>query len=157
MGLIVHEAALGDAQLIADLTRASWSGKVATSSSGHRETAEVVRRHLQDGGGFVLSLDNQTIGSVRWLPLDAEPNIWEMLRMGVLPSHRGQGLSMHLLEAVIRRAQEAQIRELRLAVRADQPRLLDFYAAYHFDIAPELEYSHANPTEPTPIVMRRAL
>lgn len=157
MSLVVREAALGDAQLIADLTRASWSGKVAPSSSGHRESADLVRRHLQNGGGFVMSLDEQAIGSVRWLPLDAEPDIWEMLRMGVLPSHRGQGLSMHLLEAVIRRAQEAQINELRLAVRADQPRLLDFYAAYHFDIAPELEYSHANPAEPAPTVMRRVL
>jgi hypothetical protein len=31
------------------------------------------------------------------------------------------------------------------------------YAAYGFELAPELEYAHANPLEPAPHVMRRVL
>jgi ribosomal protein S18 acetylase RimI-like enzyme len=157
MGLLVRPAESGDAQLIADLTRAAWGGKVALSSSGHRETALRVLQDLRDGGGFVLLLDEVPAGSVRWMPLDAEPTIWEILRMGVLPEHRGSNLSQHLLEAVIHQALESDVSELRLAVRTDQPQLLDFYTALGFEPAAELEYSHANPLEPAPHVMRRLL
>ena len=157
MDIIVREATLDDAQLIADITRAAWAGKVAVTSSGHRETAVRVREHLQEGGGYVLLKNEEPIGSVRWLPLEGEPGVWEILRMGVLPRYRGEHLSEQLLEAVIHRALAAEITELRLGVRSDQPRLLDLYAAYGFELAPELEYSHANPAEPPPNVMRRML
>lgn len=157
MELIIREASLDDAQLLADLTRAAWAGKVAVTSSGHRETAVQVLQHLQQGGGLILLLDGAPVGSVRWLPLDAESDVWDIVRMGILPSQRGQSLSQHLLEAVIHCAQEANVRELRLAVRHDQPRLMDLYAAYGFELAPELEYAHANPLEQPPMVMRRVL
>jgi hypothetical protein len=42
-------------------------------------------------------------------------------------------------------------------VRADQPRLLDLYSAYDFELALELEYTDADPLEPVPAVMRRLL
>jgi ribosomal protein S18 acetylase RimI-like enzyme len=157
MDIIVREATAEDAPLIAELTRKAWAGKVSVTSSGHRETAVNVADHLRDGGGFIL-LDGETpIGSVRWLPLDAEPDVWEILRMGVVADYRGTNLSQHLLEAVIHHALAAGIEELRLAVRSDQPKLIDFYTAYEFTLAEELEYSHANPLEPAPLVMRRLL
>lgn len=157
MDLLIREATLDDAQLIADLTRAAWAGKVAATSSGHRETAIVVAEHLQIGGGFILLVDENPAGSVRWLPLDSDPLVWEVARMSVLPAYRGNGLSQHLLEAVIHRALASGVEELRLAVRSDQARLLDLYAAYEFELALELEYTHANPLEPAPTVMRRLL
>jgi len=157
MNLVVREATKDDAQLIAGLTRAAWAGKVSVTSSGHRETAVIVAEHLRDGGGFVLMVDDQAVGSVRWLPLDAEPDVWEICRMGVLPEYRGSNLSQHLLEAVIHHGLESGVEEVRLAVRADQPKLIDFYTAYEFELAEELEYSHANPLEPAPLVMRRSL
>ena len=157
MDILIREATVDDAQLIADLTRACWSQKVAPTSSGHRETAVRVRQDLLHGGGFILMRDDAPIGSVRWMPVEGESDIWEIVRMGVLPRYRGERLSQHLLEAVVHRAQECGISELRLAVRADQERLLDLYAAHGFDVAPELEYTHANPVEPEPTVMRRSL
>ncbi|WP_420474079.1 GNAT family N-acetyltransferase [Noviherbaspirillum sp. ST9] len=157
MNIVVREATLEDAQLIAELTRAAWAGKVAVTSSGHRETAVRVLQDLQNGGGFILLRNDEEIGSVRWLPLDSEPDVWEIVRMGVLPSYRGEHLSQHLLEAVIHRAFAADVRELRLGVRADQERLLDLYSAFGFELAPEIEYTHANPLEPAPMVMRRIL
>lgn len=155
--ILVREAAPEDAQLIADLTRAAWAEKVAVTSSGHRETAVLVTQHLHDGGGFLLLLDEVPVGSVRWLPLDCESDIWEILRMGVLPDYRGINLSQHLLEAVIHHALASEVRELRLGIRADQTRLVDLYAAYEFEVADELDYTHANPLEPPPTVMRRIL
>ncbi|MDO8651242.1 MAG: GNAT family N-acetyltransferase [Undibacterium sp.] len=157
MEVLIREATPEDAQLIAHLTRACWHDKVAAGSSGHHEALERVTLDLQQGGGFVLLINEEPAGSVRWLPMEADRDTWEMLRMGVLPAFRGTGLSQHLLEAVIHHAQTTGIAELRLGVRVDQPRLLDLYAAYHFEMAPELEYSHANPDEPAPHVMRRFL
>ena len=157
MNLMVREATKDDAKLIAELTRAAWAGKVSVTSSGHRETAVIVAEHLRDGGGFVLEIDNRAVGSVRWLPLDAEQDVWEVCRMGVLPEYRGSNLSQHLLEAVIHHGLATGVEEVRLAVRADQPKLLDFYSAFEFELAEELEYSHANPLEPPPLVMRRLL
>lgn len=157
MDLLIREATVDDARLIADLTRAAWAGKVAVTSSGHRETAVAVAEHLQLGGGFILLADETPAGSVRWLPLDSDPSIWEVARMGILPTYRGNSLSQHLLEAVIHRALASDVEELRIAVRSDQTRLLDLYAAYGFDLALELEYTHANPLEPAPTVMRRLL
>lgn len=157
MNVLVREAHVDDAQLIAELTRAAWSDKVALTSSGHRETAVRVLEDLQAGGGFVLLVDDVPAGAVRWAPIDSDPSVWEIMRMGVAPSFRGAHLSQHLLEAVIHRALASDVSELRLAVRAEQARLLDLYAAFGFELAPELEYTHANPYEPTPVVMRRRL
>ena len=157
MDLLVREATLDDAQLIADLTRAAWAGKVAATSSAHREAAADVAEQLRMGGGFILLVYDMPAGSVRWLPMDSDPFVWEVSRMGILPAYRGNSLSQHLLEAVIHRALESDIEELRIAVRSDQTRLLDLYAAYGFDLAMELEYTHANPLEPAPTVMRRIL
>lgn len=157
MNLLIREARLDDAQLIAGLTRAAWAGKVAATSSGHRETAAGVMEHLQTGGGFILLADEMPAGSVRWLPLDSDPSIWEIARMGILPAYRGHSLSQYLLEAVIHHALSCDVEELRIAVRSDQSRLLNLYAAYGFEPALELEYTHANPLEPAPAVMRRLL
>lgn len=157
MNLQVREASTDDAALIAELTRACWAERVSASSSGHRESTERVLHDLQRGGSFVLQVDAQAIGSVRWLPSDTETEVWEIMRMGVLPAYRGQGLSQHLIEAVIHRAQSADINELRLAVSADQGRVSDLYAVFEFELVPELEYTRANPLEEPPLVMRRLL
>ncbi|QYF92502.1 GNAT family N-acetyltransferase [Massilia sp. PAMC28688] len=157
MSIMVREAGIVDAELIASLTRAAWAGKVPVTSSGHRETAQRVRDELRSGGAFILLLDGTPVGSVRFAPHDEDSATWEIRRMGVLPHCRGRNLSQHLLEAVIHHALASNTHELRLAVRSDQPRLLDLYAAYAFELAEELDYSHTNPAEPAPRVMRRYL
>jgi hypothetical protein len=154
MNLVVREATKEDASLIAELTRAAWAGKVSVTSSGHRETAVIVAEHLRDGGGFVFeSISNRRLGALAAAGCGAG-------RVGNLPhgraaGYRGSNLSQHLLEAVIHHGLAAGVEEVRLAVRADQPKLIDFYTAY--ELAEELEYSHANPLEPAPLVMRRSL
>ena len=155
--LVIREASIDDAPLLAHLTRQSWAEKVDGETAGHQESSEQVEYELMHGGGFILFINEEPAGSVRWLPLDDESNVWEMRRMGVLPAFRGNALSQHLLEAVIHHAQAAGVEELRLGVREDQERLLDLYAAYEFELAPELDYTHVNPNEESPLVMRRFL
>ena len=108
--------------------------------------------------GSVL-LDGKPVDRARilFLPAEGENDVWEILRMGVLPEYRGAALSQQLLEAVIHQALAAGVTELRLAVRSEQGRLIDLYATYGFELAPELDYPHANPVEPPPHVMRRHL
>jgi GNAT superfamily N-acetyltransferase len=155
--LLVRPAEDEDAALIAELTRQCWAGKVAPSSSGHRESAQQVAEQLRTGGAFLLLVDEVPVGSVRWMPADDDTDAWEVKRMGVLPQWRGHQLSQHLVEAVVHHALACGIGELRLAVRSDQPKLIDFYAAFGFELAEELEYLGANPAEPEPFVMRRWL
>ena len=151
----VTEASLEDAELIADLTRASWEDKVNPNSRGHHETAELVTRDLIRGGGYILHVNDAPSGSLRWVPVDGEWDVWEVRRIGVLPIYRGKNLSEYMLEAVVHRALASDIQELRVAVRADQPRLVDFYAAFGFEVAPELEYSHDMAGLETPPIMLR--
>ncbi|MBS1169874.1 MAG: family N-acetyltransferase [Burkholderiaceae bacterium] len=155
LNILISEASINDAPLIAELTRASWADKVNPKSSGHRETAELVQADLQRGGAFILFVNDTASGSVRWLPVEGESGVWEVRRMGVMPMYRNRNLSQYLLEAVIHRTLSADVHELRLGVRADQPRLVDFYAAFGFELAPELEYPHDMHGEPAPIMMRR--
>jgi ribosomal protein S18 acetylase RimI-like enzyme len=157
MNIIVREAEFDDAHLIAEITRAAWADRVAATPGGDQETAERVLRDLREGGGFIMTRDEVPIGSVRWVPVESQSRIWEIQRMGVLPAHRGERLSQHLLEAVIHRALANEVEELRLEVRIDQDRLLDLYATFGFELAPELEYSYAPLSEPGPTVMRRIL
>lgn len=157
MHVLTREANFSDALLIAELTRACWADRVAASSSGHRESVERVQQQLKCGGAYLLLVEDEIVGSVRWLPSENDRHIWEVMRMGVLPKYRGDSLAEHLLEAVIKRAQSVSVREIQLAVRADQARLLALYATYGFVLAPELTYAHANPAEPAPTVMRRLL
>jgi ribosomal protein S18 acetylase RimI-like enzyme len=155
--LVIREANIEDASLLAHLTRQSWVDKVLGTTTGHEETSDQVEQELMRGGGFILLINEEPAGSVRWLPLDDESNVWEMRRMGILPAFRGSALSQYLLEAVIHHAQAAGVHELRLGVREDQMALLDLYATYEFELAPELDYTHVNPNEESPLVMRRML
>ncbi|MFX6119054.1 GNAT family N-acetyltransferase, partial [Acinetobacter baumannii] len=73
-----------------------------------------MQEDLQHGGAFILLSGETPAGSVRWLPLDTERDVWEIRRMGIAPAFRGERLSQHLMEALIHRAQSADVRELRL-------------------------------------------
>jgi len=105
MNVTVREATLEDAQLIAELTRACWAKRVALSSSGHRETAVRVLQHLQEGGGFVMLDGDEPIGSVRWLPLEGQGDIWEILRQSARAAAHGDasGLGSSLARRPTRR------------------------------------------------------
>lgn len=151
---LLREAKPADAALLRELMLACWEGKVAANSSAFRETESDIRAELARGGAFILWLDATPIAAVRWRALG---DAWEMARLGVLPAHRRQGHSQTLCEAVAAKAHAAGARELRIGIRRDQPRLLEFYAAQGFALADDFKYSHPNPLVEPPWLMRRML
>jgi GNAT superfamily N-acetyltransferase len=149
---ILREMTPGDASLVARLTREAWAGIVAPDSSGHRESEERVLKDLAHGGGLVMEIDGQAVGSVRW---HAEPFWWTIMRLGIVPPYRGRGLSTWLTNEVLMRAARAGVQELRLAVRTDQPALLKYYERLGFTVDRSLDYPQRNPHNPAPLVLRR--
>ncbi len=178
----LREATLDDAELIARLTRACWVGK-PEGSSGHFESAEKVRKDLTEGEGIVMELSGVPVGSVRYFPVresnqsgayitapvvpgayitapvvpGAYVTALEIGRLGILPEHRGRGLSTWLMNEITMRATLRGIQELRLAVRTDEPGLLEYYKRQGFFEDASISYSHANPNSPKPIAMRKYL
>ena len=157
MRIIVREAVLEDAPLIANLTRKAWAGKCPPTSRGHRDTWVNVNEDLHAGGAFILLVDDIPAGSLRWAPLDEDENVWKIRRLGVIPAFCGQNLSQHLIEAVIHHAQLCEIAELRLFLHRYLEPLTSLYEAYGFKLAPEIEFSTRDTLDLPPIMMRKTL
>ena len=103
--------------------------------------AQVVRRAWADR----VALDGaEVVGTVRH-PDPRLRGVWEIRKLGVLPEYRQQGVAHRLMEALLRQAFELRARELRLAVRHDQPKLLKWYTQFGFTYDPSLRYSTPNP------------
>ena len=160
----LRNATPDDAELIARLTRACWVGK-PEGSSGHHESEANVLQSLRDGEAIIMELAGVPVGSVRYYPVletgtNGEkfgPIALEIGRLGILPEHRGRGLSTWLMNEVMMRATTRGIQELRLAVRTDEPGLLEYYKRQGFFEDASISYSHANPNSPKPITMRKYL
>lgn len=155
--IIVREASLDDAELLAEMTRKAWAGKMVDRSTGHSETKDSVLNDLQQGGAFILYADGKPVGFLRWRPKTGESHIWFINRMGILPEERGQGLSEHLLEAIIHHAYMSEITEIQLALYPEHDRLVDFYAIFGFNLAPEIEIISYDPLMPDPIMLKKEL
>lgn len=159
----LRAAAPGDAALILRITRAAWTGRVDPGSSAFRETENAIAVELAEGGGFVLYVEGTAAGSVRYSPVTSDSRssasgaAWEVRRMGVLPAYRGRGYALMLMDAVVARALEKGVFDLRLGVRYDQPRLIEVYEGMGFVLAPDIAYAHASPGSVPPTVMRRSL
>ena len=57
MKIVVREASLEDAPLIAELTRKAWADKCPPISGGHHDTWQKVNEDLHAGGAFILMAD----------------------------------------------------------------------------------------------------
>ncbi len=157
MKIVVREASLEDAPLIAELTRQAWADKCPPFSGGHHDTWQKVNEDLHAGGAFILLADGIPAGSLRWAPLDEDEHIWKIRRLGIIPAFCGQNLSQHLIEAVIHHAQLCEIDELRLFLHHYLEPLTSLYEAYGFELAPEIEFPARDSMDISPITMRRIL
>jgi GNAT superfamily N-acetyltransferase len=150
----LRQAAPADAALIRRITHAAWTGRVDPSSSAYRETEDEIAQQIAEGGAFIMDIDGEPAGSIRYSPI---PNAWEVRRMGVAPPWRGKGYAGLLMDAVVEHARRHGISDLRLAVRYDQPRLIGYYRTLGFQPAPGIVYAHQSPGTPAPTVLRRVL
>ncbi|HEU4740180.1 MAG TPA: GNAT family N-acetyltransferase [Meiothermus sp.] len=153
----IRMAQLEDAQAIAQMIRIAWAGKVAPDSSGHYETADKVRADLEKGYGWVVEQDGKIIATVRLVPHPSERGVGEIKKLGVLAEHRKQGWGPKLMEVLEEKAQALGLEELRLAVRHDQYRLVEWYGSLGYTLNPQLVYSAANPLTPPPFVLHKNL
>jgi ribosomal protein S18 acetylase RimI-like enzyme len=155
--LVIRPATLDDAEAIAQMVRRAWAGRVAPDSSGHRETAGKVRLDLQKGSGWVVVDGEKVVASVRLLPHPSEAGVGEVRKLGVLPEYRKQGWGSKLVGVLEERARALGLKELRLAVRHDQYRLVEWYGSLGYVLDPSLVYSAANPLTPPPFVLHKYL
>lgn len=153
----IRPATLDDAAAIAQVVRQAWASRVAPDSSGHRESAETVRLDLQRGFGWVVVDGGRVVASVRLVPHPSEAGVGEIKKLGVLPEYRKRGWGPKLMERVEREAKALGLGELRLAVRHDQYRLVEWYGSLGYVLEPSLVYSAANPLTPPPFVLRKYL
>lgn len=153
----VRPAKLEDAEAIAQMIRAAWADKVAADSSGHQETPEKVRADLEKGCGWVVEKGGQIIATVRLVPHPTEQGVGEIKKLGVLPEHRNQGWGPKLMNVLEEKAPGLGLGELRLAVRHDQYRLVEWYGSLGYVLNPQLVYSAANPLTPPPFVLHKYL
>lgn len=123
-----------------------------------RETPETVAAQIAKGGGAILLHGAEPIGSGRWVavPGPGGQGAWmEVKRIGVLPAYRKQGLGAVILAALEAAGREAGKAGAQLAIRADQPRLIDFYAGLGYQRAGDVELTTVNPLSPPPFGMRK--
>lgn len=123
-----------------------------------RETAESVAAQIANGGGVLLMQGEAAIGSGRWVEVagpSGQGRWMEVKRIGVLPSHTGQGFGAAILEALEAQGREAGMAGAQLAVRFDQPRLVAYYAALGYQLAEDVELTTINPRAPLPVGMRK--
>jgi len=153
----IRPATLTDAEAIAKTVRLAWAGKVAPDSSGHAETAEKVEKDLERGYAWVAEDDGKIVGTVRLTRHPHELGVWEVKKLGILKEYRKQGLGAELMNVLLAKAIDMGAKELRLAVRHDQPRLLSWYAGFGFVHDPKLRYSSPNLLTPLPFVMKKTL
>lgn len=153
----LRTATPADAPAIAEMVLKAWAGKVAANSSGHGETPEKVLTDLKNGRGFVFEEGGQIVASVRWVYHPTEAAVCEVHKLGVLPEYRKSGLGPKLLEVLEADARSHGIRQVRLAVRFDQYRLVEWYTEQGYSLDGSLIYSSPNPKSPPPFVMQKQL
>ncbi len=122
------------------------------------ETAQSVAAQIAKGGGAIVDARGERVGSGRWVevPGTGGQGRWmEVKRIGVLPAFTGQGLGAVILGALEAQGREAGMAGAQLAVRFDQPGLVDYYAALGYQLAEDVTLTTINPRAPLPVGMRK--
>jgi predicted N-acetyltransferase YhbS len=148
-----------EAPLLLDLMLRCWTGTVAPNSSAYRETVESIAEQLDRGAAVIMFDDGAPVGAGRFHPVPGppgEPREWiEIKRVGVLKSHRRLGLGAPLVEALEMEAARRGYAGAQLGVRADQPRLAEFWSSLGYRLADDVKMHTVNPLAPPPTTMRK--
>ncbi|MFN3608006.1 MAG: GNAT family N-acetyltransferase [Hyphomonas sp.] len=156
--IAIRRATPSDGFLVEGLTRRIWTGRVSAESTVFGETPETVAAQIGKGGAVILEIEGVPAGSGRWVAVPGlqEQGRWmEVKRIGVLPAFTGRGFGAQILEALEAMGREQGVAGAQLAIRTDQPRLIDFYAGLGYVLAQDVELATPNPRSPPPIGMRK--
>ncbi|MFN4184960.1 MAG: GNAT family N-acetyltransferase [Hyphomonas sp.] len=156
--IAIRRATPSDGFLVEGLTRRIWTGRVSAESTVFGETPETVAAQIGKGGAVILEIEGAPSGSGRWVavPGPAGQGRWmEVKRIGVLPAFTGRGFGALILQALEEMGREQEMVGAQLAIRTDQPRLIDFYASLGYALAQDVELTTPNPRSPPPIGMRK--
>jgi GNAT superfamily N-acetyltransferase len=92
-----------------------YRGVLVPPSSAHAETMEDTAAALAQGGGVLVREGGHAVASGRYQLRDGYIYIG---RISVLPSHRGRGLAIRVMEALHDRARQLGYAECRLGTRS---------------------------------------
>jgi GNAT superfamily N-acetyltransferase len=158
-GISIRLADAGDAALLREVMLRCWTGTVAADSSAYRETETDIAGQLVRGGGALLFDGAEAIGGGRFHPVPGpmeDRREWvEIKRTGVLKTWRGKGVAIPLIAALEAEAERRGYGGAQLGVRADQPRLVAFWAGLGYVVTEDVQLHTVNPLTPPPVTMRK--
>jgi len=146
MGINLRKMTAGDVIGLAELEQKCFSDP----------WSEPIIRDLTDSSwDDVWVLEGETIlGYINFRFIAGEG---ELMRIAVLPEHRGRGYSRVMMDIMMKEAAQNQITDLTLEVRAGNEPAIGLYKAYGFvEEAIRKNYYH-NPTEDALIMWVRGL
>lgn len=157
--LAIRDACLADGLLIHEMTQKIWTGRVSPESTVFRETGETVRAQIEKGGAVLLDSDGEVIGVGRFVfvppPVTGTSRWIEIKRIGLLPERQKAGLGSMILGALEAAGRRAGAEGAQLAVRTDQPKLVQYYERLGYDRAVDVTLTTPNPRSPAPVGMRK--
>lgn len=141
------------------ITRAIWTGRVSKTSTVFKETPKTVAAQIK-AGGAVLVLDKEdVVGSGRFVMVagpEGDDRPWmEVKRIGLLPDHTGEGFGAEILHVLEKLGKYRGAVGARLAIRADQQKLIPLYEGQGYALADDVTLTTPNPLAPPPIGMRK--
>lgn len=156
---VLKPAGPEDAAVIQAVTLEIWRPRVSAQSTVFRETPDTVAAQLARGGGVLAICDGVVVGSGRFVMVEGpagDDRPWmEVKRIGLLPGYTGQGGGELICTHLETMGRDKGAVGAQLAVRADQLRLVDVWAALGYTLADDVELTTPNPNSPPPIGMRK--
>ena len=155
MTLVFRALVPADAEAAAAFIRTAFAAQSAVTdppSSALKETSEIVRRKLAEGGGFGVEEAGALVALVLFQP---DGDALYLGRLAVAQSQRGRGLAQRLLALVEDEARRLGFAKTRLRVRLDLNGNRRLFAKGGY--AETAQLSHPGYDKPTFAVMEKRL
>lgn len=132
MTLTIRPAALEEAPIVHDVMVRAFDeySSLPNPSSALRESLQDVRDSIARGGALLAWIDGRPVASVRY---HADDEL-ELLRLSVVPKHRGEGIGQRLVDAVEAIARDLGYDSVRVYARSQQPDNRPWWVARGYSI-----------------------
>lgn len=140
MSLHLTRAEPRDAALVREIMLAAFAeydGVVVPQPSALRETIEETERSIREGGGLLVFDGEAAVGSGRFQPHDDHLYVG---RLAVLPSHRGRGIALLMMQELERIAGTLGLPEIRLSTRLVLKRNVSLYKRLGYEVTATLPH-----------------